>query len=62
MVPLGAEQLRDRGVRREQESGNELRVGQEQSPQDAVDLQQDAHRKRQEPDDRTLNCLLKCSI
>ena len=59
MVSPGAEQLRHRGVRGQQEGRNELRAGQEQSPQDAVGLQQASHRKRQELDHRPIHCLLK---
>ena len=58
MVPPGAEQLHHRGVRRLQKGRDELRAGQEQGAEDAVDLQPDAHRKLQEPDDGPVRSLL----
>ena len=60
MVASWAEQLHHRGVRGEQESGDELWAGEEQGAEDAVELQPDARRERQElVEGRGVNGLLE---
>ena len=48
MVSFGTEQLRHRGVHRQQEGRTQLRTRQKQGSQNAVGIQQDDHRQCQE--------------